>query len=29
MKFPEIIKTETIEKRYNGKMCNKGLIFLK
>ena len=29
MKFPEIIKLETIEKRYSGKMCNKGLNFLK
>ncbi|CAD8164080.1 unnamed protein product [Paramecium pentaurelia] len=29
MKFPEIVKSETIEKRYSGKMCNKGLNFLK
>ncbi|CAD8148512.1 unnamed protein product [Paramecium octaurelia] len=29
MKFPEIVKSETIEKRYGGKMCNKGLNFLK
>jgi cyclin-dependent kinase-like len=29
MKFPEIVKTETIEKRYAGKMCANGLGFLK
>ncbi|CAD8081646.1 unnamed protein product [Paramecium primaurelia] len=29
MKFPDIIKNETIEKRYQGKMCHKGLNFLK
>ncbi|CAD8090226.1 unnamed protein product [Paramecium sonneborni] len=29
MKFPDITKCETIEKRYQGKMCNKGLSFLK